>query len=256
VLELADATGHTVVRVHPDLGGRIGSIHTGGHELLVAGDASSHPMQWGSFPMAPWAGRVRFGRFVFDGEMVTLPLDLPPHAIHGSTYRTAWEVAHLAEHRVVLTCPLEWSFGGVAEQVIRVGDGVVTCELALRAGDRAMPGEVGWHPWFLRPDSLVVRPQAMYRRDADGIPDGTLVEPPPGPWDDCFVHPDPATLEYASHRVTVSSDCEDVVLYTHPEHAVCVEPQSGPPDAFTLRPRRIEPGTELRRTMAITARPR
>jgi aldose 1-epimerase len=253
VLVLTDPTGTTVVEVHPELGGRVGSIRVDGRELLVAGDASSHPMLWGSFPMAPWAGRVRHGRFDFDGSPVQLPLDLPPHAIHGSTYRTSWATVALTEHRVVLECPLEWEFGGTAQQVIEVAPASVTCELAVAPGARAMPGEVGWHPWFLLPTTLEVHPQAMYHRDADGIPDGTLVEPPPGPWDDCFVHPGPIVLVYPTHTVTVTSDCEDVVLYTHPDHAVCVEPQSGPPDAFTLRPRRIEPGGELRRTMTVTS---
>ncbi len=258
MLVLTDPTGDTVVEVHPELGGRVGSISVEGRELLVSGDASSHPMQWGSFPMVPWAGRVRAGRFTFEGAPVQLPLDLPPHAIHGSGYRTPWEVVHqdADADQVVLACPLEGELGGTAQQVIGVAAGSVTCELAVVAGARAIPGEVGWHPWFLLPTTLEVHPQAMYRRDAEGIPDGTLVEPPPGPWDDCFVHPDPIVLTYPTHVVTVSSDCEDVVLYTHPEHAVCVEPQSGPPDAFTLRPRRIEAGRELRRTMTVTCRTR
>jgi galactose mutarotase-like enzyme len=35
------------------------------------------------------------------------------------------------------------------------------------------------------------------------------------------------------------------VVYTNPEHAVCVEPQSGPPDEFNLAPKIVEPGTPL-----------
>jgi galactose mutarotase-like enzyme len=34
-------------------------------------------------------------------------------------------------------------------------------------------------------------------------------------------------------------------VYTDPEHAVCVEPQSGPPDEFNLAPNVVHPGTPL-----------
>ena len=39
------------------------------------------PIRWGAYPMAPWAGRIRDGRFTFRGRDVRLPLNLPPHAI-------------------------------------------------------------------------------------------------------------------------------------------------------------------------------
>ena len=32
----------------------------------------------------------------------------------------------------------------------------------------------------------------------------------------------------------MSSSCDHWVVYDEPEHAVCIEPQSGPPDAFNL----------------------
>jgi aldose 1-epimerase len=36
------------------------------------------------------------------------------------------------------------------------------------------------------------------------------------------------------------------VVYDEPAHATCVEPQSGPPDAFNLgRARDLEPGASL-----------
>jgi galactose mutarotase-like enzyme len=36
-----------------------------------------------------------------------------------------------------------------------------------------------------------------------------------------------------------------VVVYTEPETALCVEPQSGPPDALSLAPHIVTPGTPL-----------
>ena len=43
----------------------------------------------------------------------------------------------------------------------------------------------------------------------------------------------------------LKSDCHDWVVYDMPAHGTCIEPQSAPPDAFNIRPNRIEPGDEL-----------
>jgi aldose 1-epimerase len=115
-----------------------------------------------------------------------------------------------------------------------------------------MPAELGWHPWFVKPVVLGFEPATMYRRDGEGIPDGTHVAPGPPPWDDCFVNVDPVVLRYDGLDLTVTADCDHWVVYTEPLHATCVEPQSGPPDAFTIRPRVLEPGERLTRWMRWT----
>lgn len=246
-LETADA----VVTLAPEHGGRIAQIVAAGRRLLADGDAASHPMMWGSFPMAPWAGRVRHGRFELDGTTYQLPLGLPPHAIHGTTYLRAWDVTERSATAATMRCALDWELGGTASQRIVLGHASLECQLAVEAGDRAMPAELGWHPWFTEPDELVFAPAAMYALDAEGIPTGALVDPPPGPWDDCFVNHEPVVLRYPDLTVTLTADCTDWVVYDRPATTVCVEPQSGPPDAFTLRPRRLAPGEVLRRTFRI-----
>ncbi|HEX9992774.1 MAG TPA: hypothetical protein VGB14_07600, partial [Acidimicrobiales bacterium] len=82
------AAGPAVAVVDPDCGGRIASLTLDGAELLVT--EGDEPLDWGCFPMAPWAGRVRRGRFRFDGREHQLTVDLPPHAIHGTTYTRPW----------------------------------------------------------------------------------------------------------------------------------------------------------------------
>ena len=129
--------------------------------------------------------------------------------------------------------------------------------LSERSGnaDVALPATIGWHPWFAKPDRLVVHPVAMFEQDTFGLPTGRLVAPTPPPWDDCFVNREPVELRY--HRrlapvVTVSSpDCEYWVVYDKPAHATCVEPQSGPPDALNLRPDVTTSAHPVRRTMSI-----
>jgi aldose 1-epimerase len=235
----------------PELGGRVSSLRVDGRELLVGGDADSPPMQWGSYPMAPWAGRVRHGRFTFDGVDQQLPLGIPPHAIHGTTYLSTWDVADATTTTCTLRCGLDWDFAGVATQRFELGPDSLRCELAVTAGHRAMPAEIGWHPWFLRPTEVRCSPVAMYERDDEHVATGRLVPPTSGPWDDCFVNVRPVELRHPDLTVTLTSDCVDWVVYDEPAHAVCVEPQSGPPDAFTTRPRRLGPGATLRRWFEI-----
>jgi aldose 1-epimerase len=245
VIELVAGTASCTLA--PELGGRVASLRIDGRELLVGGDADTPPMQWGSYPMAPWAGRIRHGRFTFDGVEHQLPLGMPPHAIHGTTYLSTWDVVDSSGTACELRCELGWELGGVATQRFELTDGHLRCELAVTAGDRAMPAEIGWHPWFVRPTEVRFSPLAMYERDAEQVATHRLVPVAAGPWDDCFVNVRPVELRHPDLAVTLTSDCVDWVVYDEPAHAVCVEPQSGPPDAFTTRPRRLGPGVTVRR---------
>jgi galactose mutarotase-like enzyme len=71
------------------------------------------------------------------------------------------------------------------------------------------------------------------------IPTGAVVlvgERPPLGWDDCFtdlVRP-PVLRWPGAIEVTVESDCPNATIYDQPPHAICVEPQTAPPDAFNL----------------------
>ena len=46
-------------------------------------------------------------------------------------------------------------------------------------------------------------------------------------------HPQPIVLTWpGALEVVLTSTCDHVVLYDQPRHAICVEPQTGPPDAL------------------------
>ena len=258
------AAGSATATISPVDGGRIASLRIDGREVLVTGDSSSNPLHWGSYPMVPYAGRIRRGRFTFAGREHHLPISLAPHAIHGSGFTSRWEVLDAGLDHAELQTDLTWSRGGRAHQHLQLTPDAIVCVLTVIATGEAMPVTVGWHPWFVKPadDRLVCA--AMYQRDADGIPTGELVEPPARPWDDCFVRPiRPLQLHYSAPNrgrdrspgltVTVSSDCDHWVIYDQPEHATCVEPQSGPPDAANLGLATVlQPGEFLQRSMTIS----
>jgi aldose 1-epimerase len=245
VLSTADATAV----ISPHDGGRLASLVVGGRELLVT-DGGGDPMQWGAFPMAPYAGRIRRGLLRYAGREHRLPVNLAPHAIHGTVFDRPWVVGDDGS----LSCPLgpRWPFGGFARQRVELRPGALACTLEVHAEDEPFPATAGFHPWFARPVELRVHPSAMYRRDADGIPTGELVPPPAPPWDDCFVGLDtaPALAFDGGPIVTVESDADHWVIFT-PDHALCVEPQTGPPDGPNLAPEIVQPGEPLSVTMTI-----
>jgi aldose 1-epimerase len=267
--------GPARVELEAALGARLASLVVAGHELLVGPEPD--PMTWGCYPMAPWAGRVRHGRFCLDGEEHQLPVTLGPHAIHGTAYVVPWrcEPEPLGEDgpgggaRVTLAVELgpdrSWPFPARLEQRVWLTPDRLRLDLRLislaRERGQRMPAMVGWHPWFQRrlgraEVTLDIEAATMYERDESSIPTGRLVAPPPPPWDDCFTGlrrgPDlrwPDVLE-----LQLRSSCDHWVIYTHPERAICVEPQTAAPDAFNRRPLLLGPGESLDAWFELTWR--
>jgi aldose 1-epimerase len=243
--------GNAVVHIAPEHGGRLAALAVDGHDLLVAGDGDSHPMLWGAFPMIPWAGRVRHGRFSFAGQTYQLPITMPPHAIHGTVHDRPWEVE--PDGTLAIDLGPDWPFGGSARSRVDLEPHQLTWTLEAHADARSMPAQVGWHPWYRRPAQLDIAPNAMYELDDESIPTGRLIAPPPGPWDNCFTDlAGPPRITFpGGPTLTITSTCTDWVVYTQPEHALCVEPQSGPPDAFNRTPHVVEPGAPLVARMTL-----
>ena len=231
-----------------DHGCRIASLRIGGHELLVTEGPS--PIEWGLYPMAPYAGRVRDGRFDFDGTHHELPQTLGGHAIHGTVYLQEWEQDDDSTFVTDLGPP--WPFPGYVCQEIHLGDGFLRLRLEVHATEDAMPASCGWHPWFRRaidetPLRLDFRPCFMLSRDEAGIATRERIDVPEGPWDDCFGEiSSPPSINWPGFlNLTMISDCDWWVVYDEPDYAVCVEPQTAPPDALNITPTIVRPGNPL-----------
>jgi aldose 1-epimerase len=264
VLESASAR----LVISPADGGRMTSLVVRGSELLVTEGLG--PIMWGCYPMAPFAGRIRDGRFRFGGREVVVPQTLPPHAIHGTVLERAWTVETYrqaqghAEALMSVDLGPAWPFAGRVSQRFVLGGGGLKVSMTLEA-DEPMPATVGWHPWFRRqlsgaagepaepsaPAQLQFEADRMYERGPDGLPTGRLVAPSAGPWDDCFTGVGTAPRLVWPERLALelASTCDHWVLYTEPAHAICVEPQTGPPDSVNLSPRVAQPGEPLSASM-------
>jgi len=226
--------------VDPSAGGRIASLVLRGREVLVTDGAS--PLWWGCYPMVPFAGRIRDGRFLFRGRAYQLPLTMPPNAIHGTVFDRAWQVTFRGEDRVELESELgpDWPFRGRVTQAIVLVPGGLEATLTVEATD-AMPVVLGWHPWFRREvdgiaAELEFEAHAMYARDSSGLPTGATIPPTPRPWDDAFTDiVIPPRLTWPGVlRLDLRSTAPFWVVFDERDDAICVEPQTAPPDAFNL----------------------
>ncbi len=242
----------------PEQGGRLASLVVDGRDLLVVDGRDL--FHWGSFPMAPWVGRLRHGRFAFRGTCVELPLTAPPHALHGLVTPLAWH--EVGPGTVGVDLPQPWPWRGRVVHALRLGADRLDFRLELQA-DEPMPAALGWHPWFRTvlhdpagraagPLELDVRPGRMYENDAEDLPSGALVPPIERPWDYCFTDlAGPPVVRWPGFlELAVESSCTDWVIYDREPQGLCVEPWTAPPNSLNLpAPAVVVPGEPLVATM-------
>ncbi|MEF3118082.1 aldose 1-epimerase [Streptomyces chrestomyceticus] len=247
------AAGDTELTVDPANGCRLASLRIGGTELLRQG------AKYGSFPMVPWCGRIEHGRFRNGGELHRMPVNSPPHAIHGTGRNVAWKTARADATSAAFTYELldpdaaPWPYPGRVTQLVELAEdgSSLTLTMGVEASGDSFPAQAGWHPWFLRRldgggEDVKIDFTAAWQeeRGDDHLPTGRRVDPRPGPWDDCFGMPDgvDVTLTWPGRlELKVTSGAEWVVVYDEQDEAVCVEPQSGPPNGLNTLPRLVTP---------------
>jgi aldose 1-epimerase len=247
------SAGSAVLEVDPEDGGRWTSLRVDGLELLSGSSVDGVPrgVQSGCFVMAPYAGRLGHGRLTWRGRTWQLPVDAPPHAIHGHVFDVPWSVTAPGVLAARLADP--WPFRGQVEQHLDLAPDRLHVRVVLRAED-AMPAVLGLHPWFARrlarggDVALHVEPRRMYAQSADSLPTGELADPPGGPYDDCFVGmaAPPRLVWPGALELTITSSADHWVVFDQLPDVVCVEPQTGPPDAVALGEATVVPaGGEL-----------
>ncbi|WP_328911015.1 aldose 1-epimerase [Streptomyces sp. NBC_00234] len=237
--------GDAELTVDPTHGCRISSLRIGGTELLRQGE------RYGCFPMVPWCGRTENGKFRSGGELHSLPLNAPPHAIHGTGRDTSWTIARETGSEAAFYYDLAepWPYPGRVTQTFELAEDSLTLRMGVEAQVDSFPAQAGWHPWFLRNiggQEVLVDFDAVWQeeRGEDHLPTGRRIDPLPGPWDDCFGMPDGVDVKLTwpqQLELTVKSRDEWVVVYDEQDEAVCVEPQSGPPNGLNSTPRLVTP---------------
>ena len=105
------------------------------------------------FPMVPYAGRLREGRFEFHGRLIQYPLNALPerHSSHGDGFTRPWALTMLERHRAVLdilpvpSAPIQYH----CSQSIELAEDRLDVRLTIRnLENRRIPIGVGLHPYF------------------------------------------------------------------------------------------------------------
>ena len=110
--------GLTRATLDPTLGGRITSLCVNGAEVVVGNqfEPNLSNFDWGIYPMVPFAGRIKNGKFDFRGDSYQLELRMPPNAIHGTVDECEWGLLEVSNASAVLESDLglSWPFRGWA----------------------------------------------------------------------------------------------------------------------------------------------
>jgi aldose 1-epimerase len=243
--EIVLSSADLIVVIEPTRGGRIEGLRFQDVELLVQEqEGTQHdPVFAGSYVMAPFAGRIRDGEFVFDDRDYSIAL-CPghEHAMHGFALDRPWDVVEQSATKCVLQIQLDerWPFGGKVEQTIELMNNNLHQEICFTATSRT-PVWLGWHPWWRRNllggSSAELRfvAKAMLEREG-ALPTGQVVNPKAQPWDDAFtdVVGNPQIVWPEVVQLEMTSNHNWWVVYNEREDAICIEPQSGPPNAIEL----------------------
>ncbi len=235
------------VTVDPSLGGRAVSWRVAGEELLHR--QGDDPIEFGMYPMAPWAGRIRGNEVIGPDGPRELPATYGPWALHGTVLDQALTVVERVEdperQAVVMetTHHASWPWPLTARVSWTLEARVLTTEIALVSPVDGSPVVTGWHPWFRRKVSgsrgeWSLEAPRLLRRGDDALPLELMAGVGTGPFDDAFWVPSGrASIHWPGQLgIDVVTEGAWYVVYDERPEAICLEPQSGPPDGLDDHP--------------------
>jgi len=255
------------------------------------------PTSYGIPLLFPFPNRVRDGAFTFQGERFRV--NPPRHGFvrdrafrvvdsGASSLEGAWVKAEIkaAEYPEILS---QFPFPFTLEVTYRVWEGALELDArAANPGPRTMPAGFGIHPYFRRPERGTIQVPASRRWELeDSLPTGRIIDLDPAHdlrlsrdlaglvLDDIYT--DPAADDSGRVSCFLNDDVNrlqtvvefprqqfpHIVVYTPPapRHALCIEPNSCPTDAFNLQSRGIaadvielEPGGQVGFQVRVSSR--
>ncbi|ABD86612.1 aldose epimerase [Rhodopseudomonas palustris] len=252
--------GDLTATIYPHDGCRMTSLTAFGLELLRQWTPDRRAFQYGCFPMVPWVGRLGSGRLQFGERSWQLPVNKPPHALHGMACFAPWRIgatsASSAEFHFDLGDP--WPWQGSVTQRYELAGNTLTIALKISTAGDSFPAAAGWHPWFRKglsetatdAEKLHIGFTAdwQYAPGSDELPSSERIAPRPGPWDDCFGFDGPMRAELlwpGQVRLDMTSPASSMVVYDKQPDAACVEPLSGPPNGVNTAPQLVSTASDL-----------
>jgi aldose 1-epimerase len=252
--------GALSVQLAPAVGGSIARFCIAQRDVLrcaptSAADAAS-ALVMGSFPMVPFANRIRNGCFVWQGTTIHIPANIDGNAlpIHGVGWLKRWRpigqyTSTSAQIRLHHEPDQAWPFAFTADQTFTLNTEGLAVQLDVHnSGDQPMPATLGFHPYFPAKPRLQTMTSGIWESDQNCLPvrhleaasmnqqlasgagleqldvDHTLTG-----WNGM------ATLNWPGLRVDLkaASPLSCLHLFTPPsEPFVCLEPVSSPADGL------------------------
>lgn len=197
--------------------------------------------------LLPYPGRVRDGKYTFEGKAFELPTGKDGHAIHGFAKDALWTTSPLKEDSVSMTASLRGKgYPGVLMATISysVGARTFSTDCTVRnAGAGDVPVVVGFHPYFLAEEWSIRADSPVYRYGLTDtyFPTGersrcSLEKAGEAKWDDCFSAEGDITLVARGRELVLRRRNMPYFVLYNGEHAggesVAVEPYSGLPNAY------------------------
>lgn len=228
--------------------------------------------QTACFLMLPWVGRLRAGRFPFQGATRQLRITSADglHAIHGDAHSRPWTITGRSPGSARLTLDASafhdrnwpWPYRASVHYELRAATLILELGLTNTSGE-SFPAGAGFHPCFERrlwaegpADSCIVQVPAIGRYPlldlaacgpaaADSLSSalaaGTTLD---SPTDDAFLlGPGDVTLTWPKSRVRLTIDRDPALRHAQcyaphtggaPAPCVCVEPMSMTTNGFNL----------------------
>lgn len=271
-------SGALRLALRPDLGGSISGLWFDATPVLRSTEPAGleSARLAGSYPLLPYSNHIADGRFNWRGRQHQLPVNDPPHALHGVGLAVPWRVEHAAadEASLLLEHPAgaAWPFAFEARQRFMLSPDALLCEMSVvnHAAHEAPVG-LGWHPFFPKRARSHLRAEVAGRWEMDDrkLPCGRV--PVNGldadiarlDLDHCFDGwSGQAALHDELFALTLSSSLRHLVVYTpHDKDAYAVEPVSHVNNAInqaeppTLGLQVLAPGAATSAWMKLAIRP-
>jgi aldose 1-epimerase len=183
-------SGRLLAEIDCEAGGSLSRFAVDGRDILRPGKGT----QGACYPLVPFSNRIANGRFEFEGSTIEVPRNWPDpiarHPMHGDGWAASWRV--VASDATSATVAFDhdgksgWPFRYRAAQSFRLDRDSLSVRITLQnREERAVPGGIGLHPFFVRePDcELFFDAEFVWLADAEVLPTKRIVTP--AEWDFC-----------------------------------------------------------------------
>ena len=198
--------------------------------------------------LIPYPGRIRNGRYTFEGRSFQLPVSEDGHAIHGFAKDARWELVRRRGDSVTLASRLKSAeYPGVLDAQITysVGSESFSTECSVKnVGSRSCPYAAGFHPYFLGKNWRIVTTERTYRYKlvdtyfptGERLPFSFKDVGPSTSLDDSFRVAGPVRLEADGRSLVITRRRMPYLIVYNGKYAdgnsVAVEPYGGLEDSY------------------------